>query len=669
MDLRRTCFVEDWYLGQGDDTLTRIEWYFAAPGARIFPGPHGFGCLDHWDRLPPAPARPGQQRWVKPVAYSKGANPGYKGDGAHACSPDGLGDSSPQWTAGIPSPPGPPIPTDPAGVPDCCAAVTSGAAHFTGTPLFHPASHRFGFAIDLHQVGPIAIGPGEYPSQAFVGGNNVYIVVSANFTPSSSHQPTLTTSFPLAIDGPYIANSIATWIVGPIGVTPAFVFQFGYTNDPGNHFGYPTPLSWLLYTVFIPSTQTVEIGRKVAIGHGQVAESGAFGPLTGNDQASLAFWIGASTGWAPLLPPFIPYTLTGVQNILLGIGSYGFFFFGQSPDAKDSQQFASPWIAGQIIVGPSGPGSSGSAAFTGTAAFSPAGSGLATGAASFNATASMAPAGAAVASGAASFAAAGTMSPAGSGLASASASFTGTGSMSPAGQLGVLGSASFSAVATFSAASPTPSITNVQHNKNAGINSVAVTLSSTVSGNCLTAVCVANDSGSGPAPSISAPSGSWVSAGTASQGGVGGVNSITEIFFLPNISGGLTSSGTFTTTGDTLFVMCQEWSGLALSSVQDGSAATGTAASTGTTIATGTYSTSHNSDLILAGCGSTAGGSAGTWSTPLHGLSILDQQSVGAVNSATMYLVVSSGFSNTAGATASSSFLRASAVCVGLKSP
>lgn len=125
MDVRRTCFVEPWFFGQGDDTAASVRWYVAPVGARCYPTFHAFGCLDWWDGLSPLAARPGPVQFERGT-YDKGTtNPEFKGQSA--CG------SVDWYQNGVPSPVPPSPPRDPSGYPFCCGNTAGGAFTITGS--------------------------------------------------------------------------------------------------------------------------------------------------------------------------------------------------------------------------------------------------------------------------------------------------------------------------------------------------------------------------------------------------------------------------------------------------------------------------------------------------------------------------------------------------------
>lgn len=116
MDMRRTCRREHWYFGQGDDTFAIVDWFVAPPGARVYSDPTPFRSLDWWDGRSDLADRPGPVKYQLGT-YLKGITPpGYLLPGM-AQTPCGKAD---YWLDGIPSPPPPPTPLNPDGIPFCC---------------------------------------------------------------------------------------------------------------------------------------------------------------------------------------------------------------------------------------------------------------------------------------------------------------------------------------------------------------------------------------------------------------------------------------------------------------------------------------------------------------------------------------------------------------------
>lgn len=127
MDLRRHATIDEVYFGESDSSKGKIQWFVAPPGADWFSDPTVFRSLDHWDRLPPVPGRPGVIPSLTPYPYSKGQTvPLYTGQG-HTC-----GDPS-WWVAGVPLPLPPNPVRNPDGVPECCVPERFGVASWTAT--------------------------------------------------------------------------------------------------------------------------------------------------------------------------------------------------------------------------------------------------------------------------------------------------------------------------------------------------------------------------------------------------------------------------------------------------------------------------------------------------------------------------------------------------------
>jgi hypothetical protein len=145
MDLRRTAFIEDWYLGQTDDTRARVQWFEAPADAAWYSDVTPFRSLDWWDGLPPIQARPGPIN-RRGGTYTKG-NPiaNYKGTGP----PCG---SASWWVNGIP-PGTPKVPTDENGVPECCSNIASLTFHFVGSSPWQFVSFEPGIVVRQFAAG------------------------------------------------------------------------------------------------------------------------------------------------------------------------------------------------------------------------------------------------------------------------------------------------------------------------------------------------------------------------------------------------------------------------------------------------------------------------------------------------------------------------------------
>lgn len=133
MDMRRTCRVERWFFGDGDDSEASVRWFVAPPNAKVFESETPFRSLDWWDRLTPGAERPGP---VKGAVgdYNLGRTPpAYKGQAP--CGPKEW------WESGVPSPVPPAPPRDGDCVPECCGGFLLGTALMGGTaaPTSAPA--------------------------------------------------------------------------------------------------------------------------------------------------------------------------------------------------------------------------------------------------------------------------------------------------------------------------------------------------------------------------------------------------------------------------------------------------------------------------------------------------------------------------------------------------
>lgn len=134
-DVLRSCYETDCAFGEGDDTVGRIQWFFAADGATVFPGPSPFRSRI-WEDL-----RDGAKEGIgevidAPREYYLGTRPiGY--DGTHAICQD-----QSFYRAGVPSPP-PELERDDDARSICCldnpeGILLGGSFEATRTPC--PAS-------------------------------------------------------------------------------------------------------------------------------------------------------------------------------------------------------------------------------------------------------------------------------------------------------------------------------------------------------------------------------------------------------------------------------------------------------------------------------------------------------------------------------------------------
>jgi len=512
MDLRRHATIDTIYMGEGDDTATQIEWYEAPSDAKTFEGETIFRSLDHWDGLPPIPPRPGMIPY-KRGTYSKGETPaGYTGDGGHVCTPDGLGQASPMWVQGIPSPPPPPLNTDPDGVPDCCTANVTGAVFFTGAGQFTPATYYNPFA-GLVSSAPILVTQPISPNTQYNFSTlgfipNVIVAVFEFFPPNGPPLATPGVSSPFL--GPFVTGTLAVYILQPSDAT------VGILEFPGKPFDSNLQLKWQLGTYIgwevAPADTTAGFDVvQLATGSGTAVDSGLSSPTKQFFELALAFAVGPggmgypySQGWADMNPNGVLGNywilgmlklLNGQQQVEMSTTQYNggdwlagvltltchsgaaralATFAGQGLFAATSsdQLFAAGNFSGTGSFRPAGQmgGSAAAflgtgtlspagvaaipaaAAFSGTGTFSPASSGLISGAAAFSGTGAFSPASSGVISGAAAFSGTGTFSPASSGLISGAAAFSGTGTFAAAGAGLLRGAAAFSGTGTFAAA-------------------------------------------------------------------------------------------------------------------------------------------------------------------------------------------------------------------------
>lgn len=140
--MARTCFTQLMQFDANGDYIVPVRFYFAVPGAKVFPGPHLYGTdyfLSHVD----CDVGPGLY-WNDVRVYDKGIPPvGISGQGP-PCGPLDW------WQNGVPSD-APPLQLDLQGRPLCCG-------------VFNPFSDTLGAAVGLkntvcqpwHQFGPPA---------------------------------------------------------------------------------------------------------------------------------------------------------------------------------------------------------------------------------------------------------------------------------------------------------------------------------------------------------------------------------------------------------------------------------------------------------------------------------------------------------------------------------
>lgn len=74
MDYLRSCYSTTWRWNADDPHTSTVRWYFAPPGAHLFPVPHRFGS-GNYSRQVPAESPFGEQVF-QPRAYDGGSTPG-----------------------------------------------------------------------------------------------------------------------------------------------------------------------------------------------------------------------------------------------------------------------------------------------------------------------------------------------------------------------------------------------------------------------------------------------------------------------------------------------------------------------------------------------------------------------------------------------------------------
>jgi hypothetical protein len=111
VDIGRTCFTQLMQFDEAGSIIVPVRFYFAVPGAKIFPGPHLFAS-DYWESHVDCGVGPGLY-WNSTRVYDKGKPPpGITGQGP-PCGPLSW------WTDGVPSN-APPLQLDAQGRPLCC---------------------------------------------------------------------------------------------------------------------------------------------------------------------------------------------------------------------------------------------------------------------------------------------------------------------------------------------------------------------------------------------------------------------------------------------------------------------------------------------------------------------------------------------------------------------
>jgi hypothetical protein len=439
-------------MGVGDDTWATIQWFVAPPNALTFLGPTCFRSLDTWDGLGTLPRGPGPQRKRK-WPYSLGETPpGYTGDGSHVCTPDGLGQQSPMWLTGLPSPPGPPINTDPNGVPDCCTGNRTGAVAFTGRGSFAPTSAENPMTIAAVPATFFVDESNDevwYVSAPVITGASIYFLVA------SAIQPNVTGLFlydesggPFA--GPFISGNLYVWFVGPHPTGATLINLQANLAGQENRVGWTidSVLAWQVTGYGIPITEDLVQVRE---GSGQVADSGVSVRTRYQYEAAFGFTVGVYPWGLPLEDYWTPGLVSGISGVCLASSASFLTENFTTLEISAGQANAAPWIAGIITVVAESGGMLAIASFGGRGSFAPAAMGLAYRSAGFSGRGTFAASSPAIVTGAAAFSGTGTFSAAGESQSGGAAAFTGSGTFTASGGGVWNGSASFSGTGTFAA--------------------------------------------------------------------------------------------------------------------------------------------------------------------------------------------------------------------------